>query len=199
MPLSIDGVKKRVQGDINDRVLRELTVIRQTGRFVRSLSVNGVARVVEDVRSSTLLHADAVCIETCTLDELVEDTLYTANDQIPSLSQQIGVIADAFRTGGIGSAASQLASVVDGLNWNITVLDHLCQQRSERTSVHELRDTGFTVIRMLGDALENEDYVSVADTLEYEVLPWLNQWFHLTELFKGQMHLERVKRGLAGL
>lgn len=196
MPLVINGAKKRVQGDIKQRILRELELIHNAGHYIRILSVNGTEAVVEDVKTRELSREDFIRIETCTLEDLVEDTLYTANDVLPLLYHQLSQAVDALRIGEIGEASSQFASALEGLKWNITVLDKICNLRDEHTSVHEVRDTGFTLIPPLMGAYENEDYVSVADILEYEVFPWLNRWFNLTELFKNQMQAEKVKRGL---
>ncbi|GGJ11360.1 hypothetical protein GCM10010885_20800 [Alicyclobacillus cellulosilyticus] len=193
MIIWVDGQK--VEGV--QTVSQVIDEIYGENRFVRKVVVNGVEQTVADATSVATDDIQVVEITTCTLDELIEDTVATAAEVIPRLYQLLRSAAEALRIGDVAEGSSRFADAVPLLQWNQTALMQLAGLRpGEQSFVHELSSEGERIIQALTQAWENEDYVTVADVVEYELLPWLAKWMAGVDAFQSQMRLEHLKRAV---
>lgn len=173
--------------------------VYRCNRYVRKLIVNGVERSVDDAVVLSLDETWVVELETCTLDELIEDTVASTAGMIPPLYQRLRAAVDAFRVGNIAEGCTRFAESVPSLQWNHAVLNQLAQlQPDGRSFVHEVSAEGERIVAELMEAWENEDYVTIADAIEYELLPWLAKWKAGVDLFQSQMKLEHMKDSFGG-
>ncbi|VAX21671.1 hypothetical protein MNBD_NITROSPINAE02-790 [hydrothermal vent metagenome] len=117
---------------------------------------------------------------------------------LASFSDGLTEVADRFRAGAIEEANAMLVSVIEGLQ-SLTELVETAKEFSgsdpgslkvgeEDLSVHETRLIG--ILENLHDAQEAKDWVVVADLLEYELGPSIDEWREilprLSDSLKGE-------------
>lgn len=98
------------------------------------------------------------------------EVLNTAYEYIGKLVSGIDEMNNKFYAGNENSGCEMLALISEGLEWLMNALDLLndnvdtCGERSE------IKEKANEVV----EALENEDYILVADIFNYEINPNLN-------------------------
>jgi hypothetical protein len=194
MPIIVDGVKRceaqptQIQNEINS--------IYENQRFIKEILINGRAVNLDDVNMSKVeIHDDDVVeIQTCSLDELVEDSMQSAYELVPVLHRELTEVVNYLRIGDVANGSAKFSRAVDALQWNYQLLTRLSSLHPGPSAIHELRDECIRIIPLILEAWEMEDLVMLADVIEFEVLPWLVNWYGIIELFHAERKLERVKR-----
>lgn len=106
---------------------------------------------------------------------LMRETLEQAEEYIPKLIVGINVIANELRTGMENeTAASMLNDAIDGLEWindavNLTIDFWVNKDVIEADA---LKDP----LAMMAEAMQNRDHILLADVLDYEIKPVLENW-----------------------
>ncbi|MBX5436698.1 MAG: hypothetical protein IRZ33_05710 [Alicyclobacillaceae bacterium] len=195
MQVWVDGCRVESAGSV-EQVLDD---VYRRNRFVRRVVLNGVERSIEEVAGLSPDDTWELQVDTCTLDELIEDTMASVVEMIPPLYKRLQEAADAFRVGNIAEGAVHFAESVPLLQWNHTVLNQLTRlQPGAGSFVHEVSAEGERVVSSLMEAWNLEDYILIADILEYELLPWLVKWKAGSDLFQSLMKLEHTKKSVGG-
>lgn len=106
--------------------------------------------------------------------QLMRETLEQAEEYIPKLINGINVIANELRTGMENEAASMLNDAIDGLEWindavNLTIDFWVNKAVIEADA---LKDP----LAMMAEAMQNRDHILLADVLDYEIKPVLEDW-----------------------
>ncbi|MFH0766374.1 MAG: hypothetical protein V2A61_08140 [Calditrichota bacterium] len=136
--------------------------------------------------------ADIQSLELVTRDvkQVAREALDSLNEYIPRLSGQILAVAEGFRTSQERSAAELYSQVLDGLQ--LTMHTELLIRRnlgSDTTGLDKTNDTFIDSSEKLGklieemlNAQERGDWILLADLLEYELAPHLeDQLRHINE------------------
>ena len=106
------------------------------------------------------------------MDKEKKETIQSAIEYLDRLIPGMERHIHDFRQGDIAVALRQLPDIIEGIDWLLhTVV--LCQ--SELPVKIDITDISQHVEEMLS-AIENADYVLLADLFEYEVIPVLRDW-----------------------
>lgn len=200
MRLIVDGEVHHGQAEIGPNELRqEIASLQKVLRYVQSVTCNGQEINLNDLLTGGVSPAaeDQVEIATCTLDELFENTLESVYQYLPRLYSAWQEIVGFWRTGEQKKGAERFADTIQGLQWNLSVLINISSLGPTDSEIATINQKGQVIVPKLLSAWESEDFVQLADILEYEAMPWLDQWFGFAELFRRQMKLEHVKSRLS--
>lgn len=153
-------------------------------RIVTAVRVNGVEEPAfrdPTVLERTLHEEDAVDMDSSTAGELAVSALTDAIGLMPSLCEAAGQLAPHLRTSTAPAAASDLGPLAEGL----TLLVALVQAADGWASAGAIEHApwlGEDLVTIAGviDALEAaqraEDWIAVADGLEFELVPAVQAW-----------------------
>lgn len=121
-------------------------------------------------------------VNTCRADALVKEAVEVALNGLAPLAQAAQQAADAFRNHDLADAHSRLADVVVTLQ-TLTQLTAAASQAGLTPRTARSDDDGLSLVARLGQSLEslitaatNEDWISVADVLEYDIADLLPSW-----------------------
>lgn len=119
------------------------------------------------------------------------ELLEKMNEYLDRLVNGLEGVADKFRTGKVGEANSLLVQAIDGLI-SLTELLKVVKKVS-KSETSELIINGeklaskeqnlLDVLKQLKDGQENKDWVAVADLLEYELAPAMDEWKETIKFF----------------
>jgi hypothetical protein len=199
MPVFVDGIEKVWGGDGNSRCLEVTQLLQQArdeGRYIRMITLNGRETAIGDFEALEFSGEDEIMVVTCTLDELVEDSMTSALEYTPKLLKAFVECAKLLRTGNVGEAAGIFSDTVQGLQWTYDVLLHLASLHPGPSPVHNLFEQAGIAIPQLFQAWDTQDYVFLADIVEYELIPLLDKWLQVTTGFASKMQAERLKEGI---
>lgn len=115
--------------------------------------------------------------------DLIFDAIRSAHAFIPDLEQSCLVTAELFRGADLGSAQKRFHETLEGCQWLVDTLMHVRGAASginepigQPERWYEAEKILSTAIRELSEAYSKNDYVLVADLLEYELTGALAIW-----------------------
>lgn len=100
------------------------------------------------------------------------DTLVTAHSYIETLYDAIKKIVENIRIKAVVDNSIELTKVIDGLEWIFEVVTLTQDVQFQKIDISEIKP----VLNEIIDALQNTDFIVIADLLEYEVLEKLEVW-----------------------
>lgn len=108
----------------------------------------------------------------------MEDVYYNAllelNNYNPKLLTATDKMVKYFRVQQNDEALDLFISATDGFNWTLEVLSytkHILEKQSFIVEVEKINE----IFMEMTEALQNQDFVLLADLLEYEIYPLLEQ------------------------
>ncbi len=119
--------------------------------------------------------------------DLVRDTIATSREWVDPVRQEVMACAGRFRTGEETRAVEQLVRVVDGLRLLLTGVIQMSTLAANTLPELPLedasawRDSMTSLLDELIESQQNQDWVMLADLLEYELCERLDQWRTLAE------------------
>jgi hypothetical protein len=165
------------------------------GRFIASLLVNG-KEVVDSVseKSMRLDVIDSIEITTETPVRLVGKILDEGQNYIDGLRDCLMKVAGNF-TSGSECADNSFAEAVQGLQWFVQMTDfiectlNLDFQKLTRNGrpVGEYVKSLNGILQEIVNAQEGSDPVLLADILEYDLVPHLEEWKDIYTLFDREL------------
>lgn len=178
-------------GDVLKAIDAGLTA---TGRIVTAASFDGLDEPAfrdPGVMVRQLDDLAVVCVETGTSADLVMRCLQEASTALEALRASASSVGDAFRRHDIVTANTGLADLARGLQALIAIVQAI--SLAVRVDLEDLRCHGQSASEMIADlsgyvesiipAQRAEDWVSVADVIEYDVEPALRKWQSIFEAF----------------
>lgn len=117
--------------------------------------------------------------------ELVMQTFKSAAEYIARLKNAIGNIAELLQSGRENMALSLLEKLPEGIEWLIQV-KQLTGAINLKYGMDVKEDALKNVLTQIVDAQANKDYVTIADCLEYELQPVMEQYEKELERILGQ-------------
>ncbi|KLU62639.1 hypothetical protein CEB3_c09510 [Peptococcaceae bacterium CEB3] len=194
MRLIVDGQVHYALAE-SEELQQELALLQKNERYVQSVSCEGREINLGDLLTGELRPSADTPVEivTCSLDQLLENTLDSVHEYLPRLYSAWKQTVDWWRTGEREAGAKRFAETVQGLQWNLSVLANLSALGPADSDVADINTVGQGVVKPLLISWENGDFIRLADILEYEAMPWLERWFAFVVLFRRQMRLEQVK------
>lgn len=105
-------------------------------------------------------------------DKLMVESLSTAREFNLKLIHELEKFVDSLERDSVNEALIVLPDIIEGLEWIIQVINFTKDVQKETIDVIELNQN----LSEMSDALENEDYVLLADITNYEIIEKLKQW-----------------------
>lgn len=110
------------------------------------------------------------------MDTLIEDTLNSIKGYMPKLIFGCNNAIENLQVGNEAVALQTLPAIVEGLEWILEAISGL----QAIGQLNEIEIVALTKhFQDLVSALELNDYVLLADVLEYEISPVLNNWLQV--------------------
>ena len=114
------------------------------------------------------------------LKDLVATNLSNALDYLEKLIPGFDQAADLFRTGNEQEANKYYIQILDGMDWFSEVVNVVMSSEGEGQEPEnslQIRQAKLTdLMSQMLDANKNQDWVLLADILEYEMIPFYKEW-----------------------
>lgn len=133
-------------------------------------------------------------VKTVTDEEMARIILRDAAGQGKILAQAIEKSATLFRVAAEDEANHYFAQVLEALRWLLQTGDHACQVlKVDWEKVHAAGRAGVNqyfqelqgLLSEMQEMAEEEDYVMLADLMEYELLPLVREWQEILAKIAG--------------
>ena len=119
-------------------------------------------------------------VELADLKDLVATNLSNALDYLEKLIPGFDQAADLFRTGNEQEANKYYIQILDGMDWFSEVVNVVMSSEGEgQEPENSLRIRQAKLTDLMSQMLEankNQDWVLLADILEYEMTPFYKEW-----------------------
>jgi len=165
------------------------------GNVVRSIKLDGQESSLDssEVRKIPLSGIGTLEVEISTMLDIVNKNLDNAEDYIKRLIPGIEKSVKLFRTGSEQEANKFFINIIDGVDWLSQVLDMILTAKGispdtvfNGKSIQDRRASLIDFTKQMLDANKNQDWVLLADLLEYEILPYYQEWSNLLPQFRLQ-------------
>lgn len=165
------------------------------GSVIRSIKLNGQESAPDSAvtRRTPLSEIETLEMEVSTLQGIIEKNIENADAYLIRLIPGIEKAVDLFRTGNEQEANQFFINIIDGMDWLSQVLDMILAGKEispdtviDGKSFQDRQACLVDFTRQMVDANKNKDWVLLADLLEYEILPYYEEWAHLLPGFRSQ-------------
>ena len=184
MKLTINGVEQEesdLKGETLEAIL-EMMVKNTPGSYIRRIWLDQKEFPADDPETLQKKPADinSLEVELANLKDLVATNLSNALDYLEKLIPGFDQAADLFRMGNEQEANKYYIQILDGMDWFSEVTNIVMSSKgegSEPEDTFRLRQAKLT--ELMGQMLEankNQDWVLLADILEYEMTPFYKEW-----------------------
>ena len=198
MKLLINGKEEVGSGigeTLGDFLLHIEKVGLVQGNVVRSIKLNGHESSPDSKvnRNMRLSEIETLEIEVTNLSDIVDKNIENADAYLMKLIPGIEKSVELFRMGNEQEANQFFINIIDGVDWLSQVLDMILEAKAvspdavfDGKSIQQRRDNLITFTQQMVDANKNKDWVLLADLLEYEILPYYQEWSNLIPYFRAQ-------------
>ena len=165
------------------------------GKVVRSIQIDGEESSPDSsvARKTPLSEIETLEIEISTLSEIVNKNIENADAYLIRLIPGIEKSVELFRMGNEQEANKFFINIIDGIDWLSQVLDMILAAKAispdtvfDGKSIQDRRTSLVDFTQQMVDANKNQDWVLLADLLEYEILPYYQEWSNLLPRFRSQ-------------
>ena len=198
MKLLINGKEETVscKGEtLGDLVLHIEKEGMAQGNVIRSIQIDGKESPPDSpvVRKTPLSEIETLEIEISTLSDIVNKNIENADAYLIRLIPGIEKSVELFRMGNEQEANKFFINIIDGIDWLSQVLDMILAAKAispdtvfDGKSIQDRRTSLVDFTQQMVDANKNQDWVLLADLLEYEILPYYQEWSNLLPHFRSQ-------------
>ena len=198
MKLLINGKEETVSfmgetlGDLLSHIERKGVA---QGNVIRSTQINGQESSADSsvVRKTPLSEIKILEIEISTLSDIINKNIDNAEAYLIRLIPGIEKSVELFRMGNEQEANKFFINIIDGIDWLSQVLDMILAAKAISPdtlfggkSIQDRRTSLVSFTQQMVDANKNQDWVLLADLLEYEILPYYQEWSDLLPHFRSQ-------------
>ena len=165
------------------------------GNVVRSIKLDGQESSLDSsvVRKMSLSGIGILEVEISTMLDIIDKNLDNAEAYIQRLIPGIEKSVKLFRTGNEQEANKFFINIIDGIDWLSQVLEMILTAKGispdtvfNGKSVQDRRASLVDFTKQMLDANKNRDWVLLADLLEYEILPYYQEWSNILPQFRSQ-------------
>jgi hypothetical protein len=198
MKLLINGKEEigtAIGETLGDFLLHIEKVGLDQGNVIRTIKLNGHESSLDSNvnRNMRLSEIETLEIEVTNLSDIVDKNIENADAYLIKLIPGIEKSIELFRMGNEQEANQFFINIIDGVDWLSQVLDMILEAKAispsavfDGKSIQERRDNLITFTQQMVDANKNKDWVLLADLLEYEILPYYQEWYNLLPYFRAQ-------------
>ena len=188
MKVSINGVAQE-ESDFEGETISAIldTIVQQTpGSYIRRIWLDDQEFPSDDREALQKKPSDidSLEVELANLKDLVATNLANALDYLKKLIPGFEQGADLFRAGNEQEANKYYLQILDGIEWFSQVVSVIMSPDEGETELPdtddeslELRQKKLTdLMSQMLVANQNQDWVLLADILEYEMVPFYKDW-----------------------
>jgi len=184
MKLTINGVEQKeseLKGETLEAIL-DTMVKNAPGSYIRRIWLDQQEFPSDDREALQKKPADinSLEVELADLKDLVATNLSNALDYLEKLIPGFDQAADLFRTGNEQEANKYYIKILDGMDWFSEVVNIVMRSEGEgQEPENSLRRRQAKLTDLMSQMLEankNQDWVLLADILEYELIPFYKEW-----------------------
>ena len=198
MKLLINGKEKTVScpgESLGDLVIHIEKNDLAQGSVVRSIHIDGKEFSPDEpaTQKKPLSEIEILEIEISTLPDIINKNIENADAYLIRLIPGIEKSVELFRMGNEQEANKFFINIIDGIDWLSQVLDMVLAAKEispdsvfNGKSIQDRRASLVDFTQQMVDANKNQDWVLLADLLEYEILPYYQEWSDLLPQLRSQ-------------
>ena len=184
MKLTINGVEQaesELKGETLEAIL-DMMVKNAPGSYIRRIWLDQQEFPADDRETLQKKPTDinSLEVELANLKDLVATNLSNALDYLEKLIPGFDQAADLFRMGNEQEANKFYIQILDGMDWFSEVINIVMDSEFKRSAPEDtlrLRQAKLTdLMSQMLEANKNQDWVLLADILEYEMIPFYREW-----------------------
>jgi hypothetical protein len=183
MKISINGAETQdscFEGETLGEVLKEILKSRQNS-YVRRVWLDGkeVSSDTQDTLKTSSTSFGLLELELAQFQDLLANNLTNAKDYLERLIPGFQKAADLFRMGNEQEANQYYLQILDGIEWFSQVVLTIVNAHKNKPKVKNLEEQQKKLTGLVAQMLEvnqNQDWVLMADLLEYEMIPLYKDW-----------------------
>ena len=184
MKLTINGVEQEeseLKGETLEAIL-DMMVKNAPGSYIRRIWLDQQEFPSDDRETLQKKPTDinSLEVELANLKDLVATNLSNALDYLEKLIPGFDQAADLFRMGNEQEANKFYIQILDGMDWFSEVINIVMDSEFKRSAPEDtlrLRQAKLTdLMSQMLEANKNQDWVLLADILEYEMIPFYKEW-----------------------
>ncbi|MZG30586.1 MAG: hypothetical protein F3741_07220 [Nitrospinae bacterium] len=183
MKISINGTETEdpsFKGETLEEVLNAILKSRQDS-YVRRIWLDGqeVSSSTPDTLKTSSATVDLLELELAQLKDLLANNLSNAKEYLEKLIPGFQKAADLFRMGNEQEANKFYLQIIDGIDWFSQVVLTIINAQQHVLDGQSLEERQKKLNELMGQMLEankNQDWVLMADLLEYEMVPFYEEW-----------------------
>ena len=183
MKISINGAETQdpsFQGETLEEVMNTIVKSRQNS-YIRRIWLDGqeVPSDSQDTLKTSTKSVELLELELAELQDLLANNLTNAKDYLVKLIPGFQKAADLFRMGNEQEANQYYLQVLDGIEWFsqvVIIIVSTQKNKSEEKSLEERQKKLTDLMSQMLEANQNQDWVLMADLMEYEMIPFYKDW-----------------------
>ena len=188
MKVSINGVEQEesdFKGDSLGAILDSM-VNKTPGSYIRRMWLDDKEFPSDDPEALQKNPSDigSLEVELANLKDLVATNIANALDYLKKLIPGFEQAADLFRTGNEQEANKYYLQILDGIDWFSQVVSVIMEPDADEAELPDadgeslqMRQKKLTdLMSQMLEANQNQDWVLLADILEYEMVPFYKDW-----------------------
>ena len=164
------------------------------GNVVRSIKIDGQESSTDSSKAKRTQISEIATLEVeiSTLADMINKNIENADAYLIRLIPGIEKSVELFRMGNEQEANKFFINIIDGIDWLSQVLDMILTAKAispdtvfDGKSIQDRRASLVGLTQQMVDANKNQDWVLLADLLEYEILPYYQEWSNLLPHFRS--------------
>ena len=188
MKVSINGVEQEeseFKGDTLGAILGSI-LVKTSGSYIRRMWLDDKEFPTDDQEALQKKPSDIdfLEVELSNLKDLVATNLVNALDYLKKLIPGFEQAADLFRAGSEQEANKYYLQILDGIDWFSQVISIIMNPDEGKLELLDADDENLQVrqekltdlMNQMLEANKNQDWVLLADILEYEMVPFYKDW-----------------------
>lgn len=189
MKILVNGIEKNLAcdgktlGDLLDHILEQEPDLGNCFGVIR-LNDKEVLVDSPETRQTLISKIETLETEIFSLNQILEKNIANAQDYLKKLIPGIQKASDLFRSGSEQEANKFFINIIDGMDWFSQVVDSIAKATDfesanitfDEKSFQDQQGNLVELTRQMVEANQNQDWVLIADLLEYEILPYYNSW-----------------------
>ena len=188
MKVSINGVAQE-ESDFEGETVSAIldSMVQQTpGSYIRRIWLDDQEFPSDDREALQKKPSDidSLEVELANLKDLVATNLANALDYLKKLIPGFEQAADLFRAGNEQESNKYYLQILDGIDWFSQVISVIMSPDKGETELPDTDDESLEVrqkkltdlMSQMLEANQNQDWVLLADILEYEMVPFYKDW-----------------------
>ncbi len=190
-PPSLTSLEQAIK-HVEDNLLSPDTVIRQINLDGQPVDA-GNCQADPSLILGDLAKRERVEVFTCTVREIAQDSISEAGSYLERVEALIPSLAMAFRDFPGPETFENLKQLYDGFYWMSMLFGrletvfkvNLDEMQVGGVSLRKHHDKFISILQQLVGSQEQEDFILIADLLEFEVIPMIPVWRSLLATIAG--------------